>query len=131
MALPKSKLPQIPTQSSQPLPNIELPQNSNIPLPPINNGLGEDFTQVDSTEDNYYQNIQYENQQGLPQQPVNEYEKPNHLLSDNPFEENKEKEEEYIDYKKKKIKPIGGNKSKVKDKDLDDRKNKLNMISML
>lgn len=131
MALPKSKLPQIPTQSSQPLPNIELPQNSNIPLPPINNELGEDFTQVDNTEDNYYQNIQYENQQGLPQQPVNEYEKPNHLLSDNPFEENKEKEEEYIDYKKKKIKPIGGNKSKVKDKDLDDRKNKLNMIFML
>lgn len=130
MPLRKSNgLPQIPTQS---LPDIEVPEKS---LPPINdynlnNSFDNDFVHVDDTEEDF-QDIQYESNPEieLPEIPKQEEETVNHQLSDNPFDD--VKQEEYIDYKKKKIKPLGGKKSKIKDKDLDDRKNKLNMISML
>lgn len=128
MPLRKSNgLPQMPTQS---LPDIEVPEKS---LPPINdynnNNFDNDFIHVDDTEEDF-QDIQYEsNEIELPEIPKQEEETVNHQLSDNPFDD--VKQEEYIDYKKKKIKPLGGKKSKIKDKDLDDRKNKLNMISML
>ena len=129
MPLRKSNgLPQMPTQS---LPDIEVPEKS---LPPINdynnNNFDNDFIHVDDTEEDF-QDIQYESNSEieLPEIPKQEEETVNHQLSDNPFDD--VKQEEYIDYKKKKIKPLGGKKSKIKDKDLDDRKNKLNMISML
>lgn len=128
MPLRKSNgMPQIPTQS---LPSIDVPGKS---LPPINdynnNNFDNDFIHVDDTEEDF-QDIQYEsNEIELPEIPKQEEETVNHQLSDNPFDD--VKQEEYIDYKKKKIKPLGGKKSKIKDKDLDDRKNKLNMISML
>lgn len=129
MPLRKSNgLPQIPTQS---LPSIDVPEKS---LPPINdynnNNFDNDFIHVDDTEEDF-QDIQYESNSEieLPEIPKQEEETVNHQLSDNPFDD--VKQEEYIDYKKKKIKPLGGKKSKIKDKDLDDRKNKLNMISML
>lgn len=107
MALPKKKIADKTSKLSKELPPIE-----------------EGFETVDliEVEDKTPNTIQ----PSVPMPELKEeiYTEYEGIDDSGPFLEDEEEEKEYIDKKRKKIKPIGS-KAKIRDKDLDDRKNKL------
>lgn len=115
MALPKLK-------NKLPLLNEEAPT-----MPEL-----EGFEHYDTTEDvvsNEEQEIEAEERPPIPQRAVDVNSKYD-SFDDELFIDEPQRHRKYIDKKKKKIVPIGGKKAKIKDKDLDARKNKLTGVKL-